>query len=608
MHAKQGVAVAATVTAIAAPMLVVHWFPAGHGLFAQVLAVLLWGLALAGWAALPGRAPVPWRALKPLLFVLGGVAFGVALSTLMHRPPAGVWLGSLGVLATAAVAAMVGAKVAREHADWTTRALIWGLSLAAFVSLGLAALQLAAPKVTGFWIAPATTAGRASANLEQPNHLATLLLWAWLAVAAWSARALPVTPPGRSARAGTPEATARPAMVPFATPGTGSFLLAFALQAGVVATASRAGLLASMAIGLWAALDRRLPRPTAWLLWITALSGVAMTVGRALMTPVASLGAGASLVRPGARGGIFVDTLVLIRDAPLTGVGWMEFQFAWTLSPLGDRGPRYFAHASNLVMQLIVELGLPLGLAITAALLWGAFALLRSLRRVPPAHLPRALMLAGMLGVVGLHSLFDAPFWQAYLLLPSAWAWGCLVGLIVGVSPEVGTPSVALQAARARGRAGLALAGVGLAGAAFFAWLDFRSVSPEQPLTATAATTSTAAAATTKAEEPAAPARTSRLFGYYADRRRALSALDASPDLFRSARWVWVDTQLLVAWVAALERSGRVDEARYLTQRAREFRDPDFSPWLAACRVVAPMEPPSRCRPPGRAPNWREFR
>ena len=63
----------------------------------------------------------------------------------------------------------------------------------------------------------------------------------------------------------------------------------FALQAGVVATASRAGLLASMVIGLWAALDRRLPRPTAWLLWITALGGLVMTIGRAVMTPATTV-------------------------------------------------------------------------------------------------------------------------------------------------------------------------------------------------------------------------------------------------------------------------------------------------------------------------------
>ena len=83
----------------------------------------------------------------------------------------------------------------------------------------------------------------------------------------------------------------------------------------------------------------------------------------------------------------------------------------------------------------------------------------------------------------------------------------------------------------------------------------------------------------------------------------------AASDTFRSARWVTIDTELLAAWIAALEREGRHDEARYLMQRALEFRDPAFGPWLAACRVVAPMEPPSRCRAPARLPkSWRDFR
>ena len=80
-------------------------------------------------------------------------------------------------------------------------------------------------------------------------------------------------------------------------------------------------------------------------------------LGRALITPAASLGTGASLVRPGARGGLLVDALTLVRGQPLAGTGWMEFQAAWSLSPLGDRGPRYFEHAHNLVMNLLVEFG-----------------------------------------------------------------------------------------------------------------------------------------------------------------------------------------------------------------------------------------------------------
>src|SRR5262245_60218626 len=74
MPATLGVAVGATATAVAVPMLVGHWMPLGHGLLAQMLAVALWGLAVAAWAALPGPAVVPWRRLRPLLLALGLVA------------------------------------------------------------------------------------------------------------------------------------------------------------------------------------------------------------------------------------------------------------------------------------------------------------------------------------------------------------------------------------------------------------------------------------------------------------------------------------------------------------------------------------------------------
>jgi len=607
MPAKEGVAVAATVTAVSMPLLVVHWGGLGHGIFAQTLAVLLWGVAITAWAHLASPVGVPWRPLVPLLVALGLVGIGVALSAAINGAPGGVWIGSLGVLIAAAAAAIAGARAARHHPEGATRTLMWGLVIAAVASLLVATLQLTAPGWANVaWVAPVRTPGRASANLDQPNHLATLLLWAWLAVAAWTAR----VPEPEAGEAGLPQGAAGGAPVPAA--GGWAFVLAFGLQAGVVATASRAGLLASLVIGLWAALDRRLPRPTAWLLWITALGGLVMTLGRAVMTPATSLGASASLVRPGARGGVFVDSLQLIREQPFTGVGWMEFQFAWSLSPLGDRGPRYFDHAHNIVMNLMVELGLPLGLTICACLIWGAIRLLRSLRDVAPAFQTRALMLAAMLGVIGLQSLFDAPLWYAYLLLPSAWAWGCLVALenarpvppaharlaSVRARPTAAASGAPVHTGDGRVRAGLAAAGVLLAGAAYATWIDFRRVLPAGLAQAQAGASSPRAATDGG----------SRLFGYYGDQQRALSGRGAPPELFRSARWVWIDTDLLAAWIASLERAGRHDEARFLMQRALEFRDPAHTPWLAECRVVEPLEPPSRCRPPKRAPHWREFR
>ncbi len=588
----------ATVLAVALPMLVAHWFALGHGIFAQMVSVLLWGVAVLVWAATSGSTPVPWRRLAPLLAALGLVAFGVMASAVFRGAPSGVWAGSLGVLLTAALVAVTGALAARHRPDEATRALMWGLALAALVSLAIAALQLVAP---GWgdpsWVAPARTPGRASANLVQPNHLATLLLWAWLAMAMW--------PQGSRGVASADKSTHGAHLTAESAPSAGiwAFLLAFALQAGIVATSSRAALVASLALAMWAALDRRLPRPSAWLLWSTALGGLAITLGRVMVAPTASLGAGASLVRPSARSGVFLDTLLLVREHFLTGVGWMEFQLAWSLSALGDRGPRTYEHAHNLVLNLVVELGLPLGLAVCGTLAWGAWLLLRSASSVAPAMQARALMLLAMLGAVGMHSMFDAPFWYAYLLLPSAWAWGCVVGLAAGPAPRQQdslAQSIRIANSAARWRSALSVAGAAMACAAAAAWLDLRSVLLPTPRW-------DAKAAPTAGPADPVPGH-SRLFGYLADHRRALSAADAAPELFRSARWVTIDTQLLAAWIAALERAGRHDEARYLMQRALEFRDPAFGPWLAECRGVAPLEPPSRCRAPAKMRNWRDFR
>ena len=616
MRAKEGVAVTATVMAVAAPMLVVHWGALGPGLLAQILAVFLWGLVIVAWAVVAGPVRVPWRALAPLLIPLALVALGVVGSALAHGAPPGVWAGSLAVLGAAAAAAIAGAHACRHHPEWATRALMWGLVLAAGASLVIAVLQLAAPGWGHpLWVAPTRTPGRASANLVQPNHLATLLVWAWLAVALWPGRAGQAAPTravqggasvGATPERGTPGADWAATAAPAPSAGAWVFLFGFALQAGVVATASRAGLVACLVLAVWAALDLRLPRPSAWLVWTTALGGLAITLGRALLAPASSLGAGASLVRPGARSGVFVDTLELLREHTLFGVGWREFQLAWSLAPLGDRGPRYYEHPHNLVLNLMVELGVPLGLAITVALCWGAVALLRSINQVAPMLRPRALMLAAMLGAVGVQSLFDAPFWHAHLLLPAAWAWGCLVGLGAGPAkarhppPFAGPPLPDRRDAKVR--VALVGAGTALTCAATLAGLDFRQLLPE----GRAAKVGTAAAPVSAAPPPRGR---SRLFGHYADHQHALRAPDASPDLFRSARWVTIDTPLLAAWIGALERAGRHDEARYLMQRALEFRDPAFAPWLAACRAMPAQEaPPSRCQAPARQMTWRDFR
>lgn len=593
MRPKEGAALTATAVAVALPMLVVHWLPLGQGLAAQMLAVGLWGLAVLAWAAM--AAPIAWRPLAPLLWALALVALGIAGSAWLRSTPAGIWLSSIGAVAAAAVVAISGAAAARSRPDEATRALMWGLAVAGGASLVVAVVQLAAPAwADPLWVAPSLTPGRANANLMQPNHLALLLLWAWLATAVW---------PGR-ANASDPRA----GVLPAPSAGIWAFLIAFGMQAGLVATSSRAGLIASLVLAVWAALDPRLPRPSAWLLWSTALGGLAVTLGRVMMFPASALGTGASLVRPGARSGVFLDSLNLLVQHPLAGVGWMEFSTAWSLSPLGDRGPRYYEHAHNLALNLAVELGLPLALAVCACLLFGAWQLLRTVGRAAPALQPRARMLLAMLAAAGVLSGFDAPFWQTHLLLPAAWAWGCAVGLIAGRSLArdagngdsifTGRPSHRRVLAHPGARVAIAAAGCTLVAAATAAFADFRQLLPAHALSRPGLV----------APASVGPGGRSRWYPHYADHQTAVRNGTAALEVFGSARWVGIDTRMLAAWVRASEGAGRTDEARYLMQRALEFRDPAFGPWLAECRVVAPLQPPSRCRAPTRALNWTDFR
>ena len=57
------------------------------------------------------------------------------------------------------------------------------------------------------------------------------------------------------------------------------------------------------------------------------------------------------------------NTLALIAQHPWLGVGFGEFNFAWTLTPFPDRPIAFFDHTHNLLLQLGVELGVPLAAA-----------------------------------------------------------------------------------------------------------------------------------------------------------------------------------------------------------------------------------------------------
>ena len=68
----------------------------------------------------------------------------------------------------------------------------------------------------------------------------------------------------------------------------------------------------------------------------------------------------------------------MIAQQPWTGVGFGEFNFAWTLTPFPDRPMAFFDHTHNLPLQLAVELGLPLAALVLAAAGWPLWRRLRN--------------------------------------------------------------------------------------------------------------------------------------------------------------------------------------------------------------------------------------
>ncbi|MFY8017889.1 MAG: polymerase, partial [Inhella sp.] len=95
------------------------------------------------------------------------------------------------------------------------------------------------------------------------------------------------------------------------------------------------------------------------------------------------------------------------------GVGWGEFNRAWTLTPFPDRPVAFFDHSHNLPLQLLVELGWPLGLAVMGLLLTALAQALRLAWRAQgdEAMVRRAALM--LVVVVGLHSLLEYPLWYA---------------------------------------------------------------------------------------------------------------------------------------------------------------------------------------------------
>ena len=632
---QPGVLIAA-VLAATIPTLLAYHQPPSATLLNQCLAVALWGAVVALLA--PARLH---RSTGPLLAALALVATAAAASFGLGSLPLSLALQAIGLLAAAAVMVVAGADAARRpNGAAAFAALAWALLVAGAAGSVVALIQVFLPAwADSGWIAPSGLVGRAVGTLRQPNHLCSLLLWALVAaVALHELRRLP-----------------RAALWALAA------LLVFAIEL----SASRTGAVGLLLLLGWGVLDRRLSPGTRCLLaltpllyavaygamaWVGELSHLAIGAGARLADGggLSDLTAGGS--SPNSRLNIARNTWALIAAQPLAGVGFGEFNFAWSLTAFAGRPTAFFDHTHNLPLQLAVELGLPMAGLVVALLLT---ALVQAWRRAAGATgaarrtgsdpdiaaraandaataaraaataraasdaataaraansaataaraandaaiAARAALVLVLL--IGLHSLVEYPLWYAYFLLPAALAWGFALGTPAAdawLDPPAGQPGPARRVKPAWLGAG---AGLLVSAGGVLAALDYqRAVVIYAPGDGAASLA-----------ERVADGQRSLLFAHHADYAAATNPvppISAALGFVRAPHSL-LDTRLMVAWARHLAAVGEVDRARWLAQRLREFRNPDAQAFFEPCEGGAQVE--FQCQAPESAHAWREF-
>lgn len=568
----------AVAAAVAAPVLLAFSAPPSPTVLNGLLALGLWGSVL---SLSRQFAPESARAVTALIAAGVCVAVGALLAALLGALPSGIAAGAIGVLLGSSLVSYAAATDGAMRAGASIRGLWWGLVVAGVLSAVIAGMQVFAPDwPDGTWIARSALPGRAGGNLRQPNHLSSLALWAMVAL--------------------VPLAGAERRRWPAVLVGYHLLLLS------VVLSGSRTGILGTLILALWGLLDRRLPSRARRLLGATPALFALLWFGVAAWAHVSghlfgaeghvSLGGSADI--SSSRFGIWSNALSMLANEPWTGVGYGEFNIAWTLSAFPGRPTAFFDHTHNLPLQLLVELGIPLGGFVLVLLL---IALVQAARRAWACDGEHGLARRAAFMVVlmiGLHSMLEYPLWYAYFLLPTAFAWG--FALAPGSPPGSG-PALP---ANARSSRTLAIAGLALAIGAAAAVLDYwRVVVIYEPGDSAA-----------PLEERIERGQRSPLFGQHADYAAATAygepkaPLSPSQQLaFRRAPHQLLDVRLMIAWAQALAAEGQSDKARWLVARIREFRNPGADEFFAPCRQPDPPASAFQCQAPQRTVPWRQF-
>lgn len=585
--------------AVVAPTLIAAHDPPSITFYNQVLAVCGWGVLVVGLNWAPGHQRVwphchsQWAdfGFWALVAVLGLNAVLAIQSSVMGDLPGGLAMMGAGMAGAALVVTWAGWQSGQQSQRDTVFDLFAGaLCLAGVLGMVLGLIQAFHPEwADGVFIAEPTVAGRAVGNLRQPNHLSTLLVWS-SASAIWL-----------GARRRLPQWLAIVLMALFVW--------------GIVLTASRTGMVAMVFLALWGVLDRRLPRAMRLALFAAPLFYALFWGGMWLLAHADKDVTFAAEARlhdksdiSSSRFKIWANVIELIRSHPWAGVGYGEFNLAWTLTPFPNRPIAFFDHTHNLPLQWAVEFGLPmtallLGLCLLA---WGVLVWPQKNIAAYPVHPAGAC--AVIVSTALLHSLLEYPLWYSYFLLPTAFAWGAGLASRSTTSDDLqAAPAPAPAKPRAQPTTiplpWLAVGGGLMALGAIWCALDYQA----------AANIYAPRAGAGPLEQRIAYGQKMPWFGYQADYADVTVPDDDEPPkpprAFRRTLHNLVDARLMIAYARSLNQAGETDKARYVVARLKEFHNSMEKAFLAPC---APGKHdgaavPFQCQPPSRVYRWQEL-
>lgn len=274
------------------------------------------------------------------------------------------------------------------------------LAVAALLSAGIGFLQwLDLEGWLGMYALEANLGDRPMGNMGQPNQLATLTLlglvsFAWLYSAGFGGRLLCA------------------ACVVFLT-------LVLAL------TQSRAGVLGAVTASIFLAckgpnISRQLSAKW-FLVWLVAYGLLLLFVPTLydLINIEGGRSTGSALMTSD-RYAIWRQVLAAIAQAPWLGYGWSQTPSAQAVGSLSQPGAILFTYAHNIVLDMVLWNGIPVGLMISGSSACWLLARMYSTRQGSSVY-----ALAALIPILG-HSFVEFPFAYSYFLLTA----GLLVGVI----------------------------------------------------------------------------------------------------------------------------------------------------------------------------------